>query len=86
MLVLKSTELSEYSYIGLADFLCFFFQEKLKICSRSFLVFRCLTCDFFSSSVHFIFKMKANSTIKQQKLNGDEKRDRLLISKMEVNY
>ena len=27
-----------YSYIGLADF----FQEKIKICSRSILTFRCL--------------------------------------------
>ena len=28
----------------------------------------------------------ANSTIEQQECKGDEKRDRLLISKMEFNY
>ena len=39
----KSNERSDYSYIGLADF----FQEKVKICSRSILIFRGLTCDFF---------------------------------------
>ena len=33
-----------------------------------------------------IVKRKANSTIEQQNCNGDGKRDRLLISKMEINY
>ena len=31
----KSNERSEYSYIGLGDFVWFFFHESLKICSRS---------------------------------------------------
>ena len=48
--VFKSNERSEYSYIGLADF---FLRKKSKICSRSILIFRGLTCDFFLSSVHF---------------------------------
>ena len=32
------------------------------------------------------FKRKVNSTTEQQKCKGYEKRDRLLISKMEINY
>ena len=39
----KSNERIEYSYIGLADFFCFLFQEKvlsLKVCSRSNWIFR----------------------------------------------
>ena len=31
-------------------------------------------------------KRKANSTIEQHNCKGQEKRDRLLISKMEINY
>ena len=37
---------------------------------------------YFFSNV----KKKANSTIEQQKCKSHEKRDRLLISKMEINY
>ena len=33
-----------------------------------------------------IVKRKANSTIEQQNCNGHGKRDRLLISKMEIDY
>ena len=69
---IKSNERSEYSYIGL---LKFFF------CSRSILIFRGLTCDFTSSSVHFIVKRKANFSIERQNV---EKRDRHLISKMKL--
>ena len=50
MFGIKSNERSEYSFIGFADF---FLGKSLKICSRSILIFRGLTCDFFSSSVHF---------------------------------
>ena len=46
----KSNERSEYSYIGLADF---FSGKRFKFCSRSVLIFRGLTCDYFLSSVHF---------------------------------
>ena len=46
----KSTERSEYSYIGCADF---FSGKNPNVCSRSFLIFRGLTCDFFSISVNF---------------------------------
>ena len=51
--VFKSNERSKDSYIGLADFFVVFFSgESLKVCSRSILIFRGLTCDFLSS-VHF---------------------------------
>ena len=40
-LVFKS-ERSDYCYIGLADFFCFFSE----VCSCSLLIFRGLTCDF----------------------------------------
>ena len=50
----KSNERSEYSYICLGEFFCFgFFIKKLIFCSRSVLILRGLTCDFFSSLVHF---------------------------------
>ena len=47
--MIKSDERSEDSYLGLADFflVCFFSGKSLKICSRSILIFRALTCDFF---------------------------------------
>ena len=49
-MLFKSNELSEYSYIGLADFFVVFFQKKVfKIRSRSVLIFRGLTCDFVIS-------------------------------------
>ena len=50
-----SSERSEYSYIGLGDFL--FTGKSLKICSRSVVIFRG-------------FKRKANSTIEQQRCKG----------------
>ena len=78
---IKSIERNEYSYIGLADF---FSGKSLKICSRSILIFRCLTSDFFLIQCISIVKRKANSTIEQQNCKGREKRDRLLISKMEM--
>ena len=54
--LLKSNESSEYSYVGLGVFFWFFFSgNSLKICSRSILIFRGLSSDFFSSSVHFDF-------------------------------
>ena len=81
-----NNEQIEHYYIGLADFFFVFFSGKsVKICSRSVSIFRGLTCSFFSSSVHF-HKRKANSTIQKQKCKGHEKRDRHLISKMEINY
>ena len=43
-ILVKSNERSEYSYIGLA---VFFSGKSLKRCSRSILIFRGLTCDFF---------------------------------------
>ena len=86
--IITSNERSEYFFIGLADLFCFFFQEKVfKICSHSVLVFRRLvTCDFFKVQCISIVKRKASSFMEQQKCKGHEKRDRLLISKMEINY
>ena len=81
--VFKSNERSEDSYIKLADF---FSGESYKICSRSILIFRGLTCDFFLVQFISIVKRKANSTIEQSNCKGHEKRDRLLILKMEINY
>ena len=43
----KSNERSEDSYIGLADFFVFGSGKFFKICSRSFLIFRDLTCQLF---------------------------------------
>ena len=61
-------------------FVLFFFRKK------SFLIFRGLTCVFFRVQCISIVVKKANSTIEQQKCKGHEKRDRLPISKMEINY
>ena len=56
VIVIKSNERIEYSYIGLADFFLFFSPGKsLQICSRSILIFRGLTCNFFLNSVHFYY-------------------------------
>ena len=84
MCFFKSNERS----IGLGDyfFKYIFSGISRKTCSRSILIFRGLTCDYFLNSVHFIDKRKANSTIEQQKSKRREKRDRLLISKIEINY
>ena len=85
--IFKSNEYSEDSYIGLADFFLFFFQEKvLKFVHAHFLTFRGLTCDFFKVQRISIIKRKANFFIEQQNCIGHEKRDRLLILKMEINY
>ena len=40
----------------------------------------------FNAQCISIVKRKANSTIEQQKCKGREKRDRPLISKIEINY
>ena len=40
----------------------------------------------YLSSAHLFFKRKANSTIEQQKCKGHEKRDQLLVSKVEFNF
>ena len=48
-LVLRVDERSLDFHIGRHDFL----RKSHKICSRSILIFRGLTCDFFLSSVHF---------------------------------
>ena len=66
------------TYIGLA---VFFFR---KVFTLNFF-FRGLTCDFLSS-VHFYCLKEGKPTMEQQKCKGHEKRDRLLISKMEINY
>ena len=67
--------------------LIFFSGKSFKICSRSIMIFRGLTCDFFLSSVHFHCKRKANSTIEQQKCNVTKiDRDQFLLSKIEINY
>ena len=84
---IKINESIEYSYIGIADFFCF--QEKVfrKICSRSVLIFRGLTCDFFFQVQCIpIVERKANSLIEQQNCKIHEKRDRLLVWKMEIKY
>ena len=62
---------------ALLIFFVFFPRKSLKICSRSILTFRRLTCEFLLSS-NDVVKRKANSTIEQQILKGHEKRDRLL--------
>ena len=57
-------------------FFYFFFSGKnLKVCSRSVLSFRGLTCDFFLLQCISIVKKKSTSTIEQQKCKGHEKRD-----------
>ena len=64
-----------------------FCRKKSKIYSCSILIFRGFELYFFFQvqSISFV-KMKANSAIEQQNCKGHEKRDRLLISKMEFNY
>ena len=51
---MKSNEHSEYSFIDLADFLLFFFQEKVFKFVHAVLIVRGLTCDFLLSSVHLL--------------------------------
>ena len=41
---------------------------------------------FFEVQCFFIVKRKANSTIALQNCKGHKKRDRLLISKMEIDH
>ena len=82
MCFIKSTERSQYSYKGPGDFFCFS-GKSLKFCSRSILIFRGLTCDLFFKFCAFTL---LNSTIEQQKCKVHEKRDRLLISKIENVY
>ena len=77
-MLFKINERSKYSYICVA---VFFSGKSHKVCLRSVLIFRCLTCDFF-----FKFSAFLLSSIEQQKCKIHEKRDRLLISKMELNY
>ena len=60
IMLVKSIERSEYSYIGPGDFF-FFFQEKVKICSRSVLFFRGLTCDFLKFSAFPLLKGRQTS-------------------------
>ena len=45
-----------------------------------------MTFDFFSVNFFIFVERKAKSTIEQQNCKGHEKCDRLLISKMEINY
>ena len=52
----------------------FFFQESLKICSRSNYIFWGLTFVFFFSSFHFFVKRRANTIIEQLKCKDHEKR------------
>ena len=59
--------------------------KSLKICSRSILIFCCLTFGFFFEFISFVEK-KINSTIEQQNCKGHEKRDRLLVSKVLNNH
>ena len=66
----------------------FFFQEK--VCfffTHKFAFFLRFDRSFFIQ-VQFIsfVKRKANSTIEQQKCKGHEKRGRLLVSKVDLNY
>ena len=83
----KSNERSEYSCIGLGDFFVFFFSRKsLTFCLRSILIFRGLTGNFFLVQCIVIVKRKANSTIEQKNVKVTKKRDRRLISKMEIYY
>ena len=64
----------------------FMFQEKvfkfLNLFTHNFDFSRF----FFEVQCISIFKRKKNFFIEQQKVKGHEKRDRLLISKMETNY
>ena len=53
--------------------------------SGSNILFQGLTFVFFSGSVHYLVKRKANSTIEQRKCKGHEKRDRFLICKMDFS-
>ena len=73
----------EDSYIGLADFFKEFFSGKnLKYCSR-------LIFNFSRFDLQFFFEVSAFLLLKgieQQNCKGHEKCDRLLISKMKINY
>ena len=54
------------------------------------LQFLCLRCiarsAYVLSWVHFLFKRKANSSIEQHKCTDREKRDRLLVLKVDLNF
>ena len=63
----------------------FFSEYSLKVCSRTILIIRCLSFDFFLSSLISYVKRNANATIEQQKCKGLKNLDRLLILKMEFN-
>ena len=54
-------------YIGRDDYLFFFPGKNLKICSRSNLIFRGSTFDFFKVQFISFVKWKANSTIEHKK-------------------
>ena len=50
------------------------------------MIFLDLTFRFFLSSIFFFVKRRAKSTVEQQKCKNHLKRDRLLVSKVELNY
>ena len=77
---IKRNESSEDSYIGL-DVL---FRKSL-ICSRSILIFRDLTFDFFLVRFIFIVKRKAKSFFEQPNCKCCKKRNRLLVSTVDFN-
>ena len=52
----------------------------------SSLLSRGLTFDFSFSSLHFFALKKVSSIIERQKIKGHEKRERPLVSKVELNF
>ena len=54
--------------------------------NESSLRFRGLTFDFFISSVHFLYKKEIKFRYLTAKVLGPQKRDRLLVSKVEFIF
>ena len=57
--------------------------KSLQFSSGSNLVFDGLSSDFFEVQFSFFVKRETNYTIKQRKLKGHEKYDRLVVSQMD---
>ena len=76
----KSYERGEYSFIGSDNF----FQEVLNLFRLKFIF--TWFFDFFQFQFLSFVERKAYSTIGQQKCQGHEKRDQLLVSKVDLSF
>ena len=84
MFILRVDERSADSFIGCHDF----FPGKVSKFVHAQIHFSAvsLLTSFSVQFISFVEKRKANSTFDQQKCKGHEKLDRLLLSKVELNY